>query len=225
MTSETPPVGTLLQATIGPDRSALARPTPIEAREAAAQALQAYLLCLVFIVPGMPQVRFRLNDVRQDWPENFHELNFPAAAITVGAVINDPHNLTPSALEETWHRFERDTVLWKTAEEQIDFVVDVWTTNKPERVAVRAGLQDAFNPTEIRAGIMVQGPHEYYERTVRLTLQSLEGVDGSDTVFSRERQLRAVVRADIDVVQLRKAGALAPQPLLNGDPIAVGRRA
>jgi hypothetical protein len=221
--STAPPVGTLLQAVVGPDRFPLARMSSIDPAKAAALALKAYLECAVFEVAGKPPVRFKLNDVRAEWPESFQELREPAAAITAAVVVEDGHNLSPTALEETLDRFGRGTVLWKTAEQQIDFQVDFWVTNKPEREAVAAALSALFAPTEGRDGIMVQGPHEYYEQTVRLTLVDHQRVDTPESVYERERQLRVTVRADIDVVHLREATLLDLRPSLNGDPVPVAR--
>ncbi len=220
MTSTVPKVGTLLQATVGPDRFPLAAVGSLDPVKAAALALKAYLECAVFVV-GDPPTRFKLKAVRPEWPENFQELEYPAAAITEAVVTQDAHNMAPTALEETLDVFGRGTVLWKTAELPIDFQVDFWLTNKPEREAVAAALQELFSPTELRYGIMVQGPREYFDRTVRFTLQDQERVDTSDTVFARERQLRATVHADIDVVQLRRVVPLLPKPSLDGDPIPV----
>lgn len=218
MTSTVPKVGTLLQAEVGPDRFPLAAVASLDPVKAAALALKAYLECAVFVV-GDPPTRFRLKTVTPEWPENFKELDYPAAAITEAVVTQDAHSMAPTALEETLDVFKRGTVLWKTAELPIDFQVDFWLTNKPEREAVAAALQELFAPTEGRYGIMVQGPHEYFNQTVRFTLQDQQRIDTSDTVFARERELRVTVHADIDVVQLRWVVPLKVRATLDGDPI------
>lgn len=216
-TTKAPPVGTLLHAEVGPSRMPLAKMAELDPREAAAQALAAYLAAGVFLIPGDKpgtDKRFKLNAVKFEWPNPKEPLDYPAAAITSsGPIPNDGHNLTPSMLEDTCDRFGAGTVLWKTAELSIHFQVNFWTTNKPERSAILAGLQEMFAPSEDRYGVIVQGPHEYYERTVRLTLDDHERIDTSDTVFQGERELRVQITADVDVVQLRKVTQLEPRIL------------
>ena len=221
--SDFPPVGTLLHAETGTDRMPLACMAEIDARNAAAEALQAYLRAAVFQIPGVPPARFRLKEVRTEWPEDFTKLEFPAAGITTPVVLHDAHNLSPTALEETHGVFGRDTVLWKTAELAIQFQVDFWCTNKPERTAIMAALPALFSPGEGRYGVIVQGPSNYYGRTVRLTLANHERVDSSETVHSRDRQLRTLIVADIDEVHLRRVSLLQPQVWVDGEPTTLER--
>lgn len=213
-----PPIGTLLQARVGPDRFPVAEMARLDPRNAAAEALAAYLRAAVFLVPGSPDQRFRLNQVLTEWPEDFHQLDQPAAAITSAVVTSGAHNLTPSVVEDSFDRHCPGTVLWKLAELQIQFQVDFWTTSKPERSAIAAAIHGLFAPTESRYGILVQGHPDYYGLPVRLTLDAHQRVDDSGTVFSRDRALRATVIGDIDVVQLRSAVELLPKTFVDGEP-------
>jgi hypothetical protein len=215
--SETPPVGTLLHAEVGVQRMPLAAMAELDPEQAAARALKAYLEAAVFCIAGRTPARFRLNSVKTEWPEDFTKLEYPAAAITTATVANDPHSLVPTCLEETAGQFGRGTVLWKTAELAVRFVVNFWCTNKPERTAIAAALQEMFAPAEDRYGIVVQGPRGYFDQTVRFTLAEHERVDSSLSVEQRERQLRVTILADIAVVQLRRVVELQPSVRLD-DP-------
>lgn len=213
-----PPIGTLLQTTTGRERWPLAEMGKQDAEAAAAETLAAYLRCAVFLVPGTPDVRFRLNQVLTEWPEDFSKLDQPAASLTRQVTIYGAHSLTPTALEDTTDCYGAGTVLWKLAELQVDFQLDFWLTNKPERSAILAALPSLFNPTEVRAGVMLQGSPSYYDRSVRCTLKDHQRVDSSNTVFTRDRELRAGVLADIDVVELRRYVRLEPRLFIDGEP-------
>jgi hypothetical protein len=218
MTQPTPPpVGTLLHATVGVQRMPLARETVLDPARAATETLAAYLRNAVFCVGGAPPAPFRLNAVRPEWPEDFTDLVYPAAGITIPTVTREAHALSPTMLEETFGLFGSETVLWKTAELAIRLQVDFWCTNKPERTAILAALPELFNPSEDRAGIVVQGPREYYDRTVRFSLVETERVDTAVTVEQRDRQLRALVLAEVDEVHLRRAVLMHPTLRLTED--------
>jgi hypothetical protein len=98
----------------------------------------------------------------------------------------------------------------------IRFQVDFWCTNKPERTAIAAAIPAMFAPGEGRYGILVQGPKTYYSRAVRLTLLEHERQDSSESVHSRERALRALILADVDVVHLRQVKPLQPRITVAG---------
>lgn len=204
------PIGTLLHATVGIDRMPLAEEPPVDAARAAGLTLKAYLEQAVFCIPGSPPVRFKLEAVRAEWPEDFTELRYPAAGMTYPTVERGAHALTPTMLEESFGQFGRNTVLWKTAELSIRIQLDFWCSNKPERVAIAAALPALFSPTEDRVGIIVAAGPGYYDREVRFTLLEAERVDTADTVERRDRQLRTLILADIDEVHLRRVVPLQP---------------
>ncbi len=212
-----PKTGTVLQLEPGVQ---LARVAPKSATMAAAEALQAYLLGIVFVVgagkDGL-EVPFHLETVALEWPdaEALKDLKYPSAGITAPTVPHDSHAFAPTPLEDTIDKHGKGTVLWKTDELAIDFQVDFWSTDKPMREAIDAALPALFNLGEGRSGIMVQGPKEYFCQAVRLTLIDHEAIDESDSVFEGSRRLRATVRADIDNVHLRRAVPLDPhiQPI------------
>lgn len=217
--ADPPPTGTLLFATLGVDRTALAAMNALDASDAAALTLAEYLKAAVFRVAGLPEQRFRLKDAIVGWPENFHELEYPTASITAPSVSEEAHSFTPTPLEETLDLYCPGTVLWKTSEEGIRFQVDFWVTDRRERRAISAALGALFAPTEGRYGVMLQGPPEYWSLPIRYTLLSYERLDSSEDVQARQRRLRAEVQADVDVVHLRKAVRFDPRFWVNGEPV------
>jgi len=207
-----PKVGTVLQVEAG---VALARVAAKSATLAAAEALKAYLAGIDFVVGAGKDglaVPFHLEAVALEWPdaEALKTLQYPSAAITTATVPHGSHAFAPTPLEDTIDVHGKGTVLWKTDELQIDFQVDFWCTDRPMREGIDAALPALFNLGEGRSGIMVQGPKEYFCQAVRLTLIEHEVVDEPESVFDGSRRLRALVRADIDNVHLRKAVPFEP---------------
>ncbi len=199
----------------------LAAMNAIDPADAAALALKAYLEAAVFCVPGPPETTFRLERVGIGWPENFEELKYPSCSITSATIQEDAHHLTPSALEETLDQFCPGTVLWKTAELAVNLQVDFWCSDQPTQRAIRAALGALFNPTEGRAGILLQGPREYWDQAIRFSLVSRHRVDSHESAMAKQRRLTVMVLADVDVVHLRKAARLEPRIWLDGEPVVL----
>jgi hypothetical protein len=193
----------------------------IDPQDAAAHTLQAYLEAAVFRVAGTPEQRFRLKRVAIGWPENFEGLEYPTCSLTAPVVQEDAHSLTPTALEETLDRYCPGTVLWKTAEQAITFQCDFWCTDQVEQRAISAALGELFNPTEGRAGILLQGPTDYWDLPIRFTQMSRQRQNSSDSVQARSRRLTVMVLADVDVVQLRRGARLQPRFWVNGEPVVL----
>lgn len=216
-------LGSLLQATIGDRRMPLAASRRMPPWYAASAALGAYLERAVWLVtsdvPGQDRP-FRLNQSIIGWPNEDKELDQPSVSITVISDERQAHNFTPTMLESTWNQFAPNTVLWKTSEREITLQLDFWLTNVPERLAIESGLDEYFCPTEIRRGIMLEGPAEYWSQPIRYYLQSARGseqTDGSDLVLGRNRMLLARVVAHVDDLQLRGAVTLDPRITLSVD--------
>lgn len=209
--------GSLLQATIGPQRMPLAGARRMAPRDAAAEALAVYLERAVWLVPSSVAGQdrpFKLNRVLREWPNEDNELDQPSASIVTISDERQAHNLTPTMLESTFGQFAPNTVLWKVAERELVFQIDFWLTNKPERQAIEAGLDEYFCPTEDRRGILLEGPPEYWSQPIRYRLDTVRGAernDDSSLVLGRNRTLLARVVAHIDDLQLRLAAELDPQ--------------
>lgn len=211
--------GLPLQAVVGPDRFPLVGAPALPPRNAAAEILAAYLRRVEWSSPDVADSvgpggarRWRLNQVLTNWPTSGQPLDYPACSIDEDAVPYEAHALVPTVLEETWNCYGAGTVLWKTAEEVLDFQVDFWTNAEPDREAVEAGLPRVFAPAETRYGVLLSGHPRYFSRPIRATLVDHQRIDSSEDAYLRERRLRATIRVEIDVVHLRATAALEPRP-------------
>jgi hypothetical protein len=214
-------LGTPLQVVVGPDTFPLAAIGTLDPRNAAAEALSAFLRCATFRRGGGVGVGdkpFALERVFAFWPDAKREIEYPSASITDAA--GEPyseHALTPTALEDSWDAYEPGTVLWKTAEAALTFQVDYWCVDDPTREAIAARLPSLFSPDEGRTGLLLAGDPRYFRRPVRATLLEHERIDTEAAVFGRERRLRTTVLCDVDVVHLRCAVELRPRHVLSGE--------
>lgn len=192
-------------------------------RDAAAAALAAYLQNAVWLIPSGvagEDRSFQLTSVLREWPNEDDDLDQPSASITTISDERQAHNLVPTILEDSAGKFGENTVLWKVAEREILFQVDFWLTNKPERQAIESGLDEYFCPTEVRRGIVLEGPPEYWSQPIRFRLDTMRGSersDDSDLVLGRNRLLIARIVAHIDDLQLRLAAQLDPRIYLATD--------
>jgi len=214
--------GTPLYVTTGPDTMPLVSTNTLDARGAAAEVLAAYLRSVRFKRWGgtAPDTEFSLETVNDEWPDSAVQFRAPCATILdEGPQLYEEHSLTPTPLEETWHRFGPNTVLWKTAEAVCRFQVDFWGVDKGTREAISAALPALFNPHETRAGIMLSGEDRYFCRNVRATLNSYQRNDNEEQVWASQRRLTIGIVCEIDVVQLRCGTALVPVVTVDVDPV------
>jgi hypothetical protein len=215
--TEQPSIGTPLQATLGYDRFPLGPAPKLDVRNAAAETLAAYLGGVIFVIAGgkAEDKEFRLSEVLPNWPEADVELKYPSASIDDGPAPYEAHDFVPTMQEDTYNVFCPGTVIWKTGELVVEFQVDFWTNTEATRQAIAAGLPRIFNPTETRSGVLLAGHPDYFHRAVRCTLLDVDRNDGEDSTYDRERRLRTVVKAEIDVVHLRQVSQLAPDVILD----------
>lgn len=185
-------------------------PPTMDARAAAAAAIAAYLFGLEFrkwngdVLTGQVST-FQLRAIRREWPEPNEKLLYPCASIIdYGDVVFDAANFTPVCLEESRDVYGPGTILWKLDELQADFQIDFWTDDAATREAIAAALPGAFAPGE-ETGVILVGPDRYFRETCRATLISHRRDDDSASAYVRERRLRAIVRVQIGVLDLRRA--------------------
>lgn len=188
--------------------------------KAIAEALACYLLAQTFYVrasSGAGVRPFVLESVASEWPDAAEAMRYPAAVLTeVTATSSRSARFVPTPLDETVDVYCPGTVLWKLGETEVLFALDVWTTNDPERDAIRARLPALFAPGETSV-VLLEGPSEYYCLTVRAELEDVTDRDSAATVYAHERRLRAQIRASVDSVELRRATVLSPAVRLTID--------
>lgn len=209
------PLGTPVDVVTGRYTYPLEALGAIDARKAMAETLMAFLGRADFRRAGGTAADdfFNLKRVWSTWPDPRQgDLEYPSASLSDPlSTTYGEHALTPTPLEDTVDVFCAGTVLWKTAEANLDFQVDFWANDEPTRQAIAARLPSLFNPYEDRAGVILSGHPQYFFRRVRATLlNEPRRVDVEAAVYEGERRLLTLVRCDIDVVQLRTAVELNP---------------
>lgn len=200
----------LLQAETGPDAFPTVKVAKISPASAAAHALMAYLGEITF-----GESEFRLANVLDEWPTFGDDFKMPCASVLeMPPDDGDEVQLVPFMLEDTVDCHGPGTVLWKTDEHSLLFQVDFWAQNKLQREAIHAKLDAAFSPTEVRTGVLLKGSPDYWDLSVRATLESVRREDSPSEVKASDRRLRAVVRCDVDAVHLRRVTRLSPRVII-----------
>lgn len=196
----------------------------IDPEQAVSNVIAAYLRTLVFFVNNRrseadpPQVgqKFSFEQVFDEWPEADRELPYPCATVTAaGGGMYSPHSLVPTPVEGTFGLYDKPaalkgSVLWKTAELDTAYQIDVWTRDVAKREAVLARMQSAFAPEEGTSRVMLTGTPSYFNLPVRVSLEpdAISRIDEPEPVYSHERRAIVRVRASVDVVDLRCATLL-----------------
>jgi len=182
----------------------------LDPRQAAAEAIAAYLLSLHFCKWNgadleSPASSFQLRNVQREWPEPNQPLAYPCASIIdLGMSSYEAANLVPVCLENTVDRHGPGTVLWRLSELTADFQVDFFSDDKPTRESIAAALPSAFSPGETY-GVELACSERYYRTSARATLIASLREDDSGTAYVRERRLRTTIRVQIAVLDLRRA--------------------
>jgi len=178
----------------------------MDPRTAMAWALGQVLGGAVFVRPGAeggPPVPFALDCVFDQWPTSQQIRELPCASIVDEQETEmEAHNLVPTILEETRDQFCEGSVLWQDNRAATTLQVDIWAQYNETVSGVISRLPAIFNPSEVRAGILVEVP-EYYCRKVRLTLLNYRPINTAASVFENERRILCRVRAEVDSVHLR----------------------
>lgn len=203
-------IGMPLQADVGTHRFPLAERAGISVRGAAANILASYLEMIEFAVNGR---RFRLDKVLRHWPTDDVELTKPSASIDEGVVITENSQFAPVPIESSADVHGQGTVLWKTGDQSIEFQVDFYASDTSTLDAIASDLHRVFSPTELRFGVMLSGDPCYWHAPIRATLESMDRMYDSDSVFKRDLRLRTSIRCDIDEMHLRQYIRLEPVPV------------
>lgn len=210
---------------IGGGRMPLAAMRQSSPEDAAREALATYLERMVFLIPSAAgNVTFSLNSVTREWANEDEEKDEPCASIVEVTNERQHHHFVPTFRDSSWNLHGPGTVLVKVNERKILFQVDFWVTDKPQRQAIAAALDEYFCPEEGRIGVMIEGPSNYWSEPIRFRLDSMRGaerIDSSESAMVRDRRIIARVVAEIDDLQLRTVSELDPRVSLQteGAPI------
>jgi hypothetical protein len=203
-------------------RHPLAIPNVMGPFDAVSKTLAVYLEGIEFRVNGGDTYDqgFYLNKVLEEFPSSSKDLDYPTASIVErGPAPYAGHSFTPTPLEDTLGTYDslicgeiknQKTVLFKEGEYAGDLQVDFWLATSADRKAVAAALGHLFNPVKERAGVLLKGPPQYYDRNILFTLLDVFRDDTSDTSYQNEFRLRCNVRGESDIVSLRLATLLQP---------------
>jgi hypothetical protein len=210
------------------NRQSFSRKQTLDLQTAMARALARTLGAAVFPGPGnQGEVRFR--QVYEEWPGPNDRHATPAACVRSDQRITYADAMpTPQLLEDTWEPQGRSGLgLYKSAEGECDFQVEVRCASKPERSAVSAGVEELFLPPGVlqnhaagpRYGVLVPMP-EYWGLSVRLSVQSRDPADDAEAAIKNRWEARFLVRAQapkvrLDVVQPFR---LKIVELIDGEP-------
>lgn len=199
----------------------------VDAEQAIQLAVGEYLRGLEFVQTGRAGTRlvaprrFRFVDVFDEWPEPNRALAYPCAALHSPVATYARHALTATTIDASLGRYDgegrRRTVLWKLGELTMDLALDVFASTPGDREAVLARLPSAFAPGEDAARVLLRGSPLYWCLPVRARLLEHRRIDEADAIVAHEYRARALVRADVDVVDLRCATLLDVRTHLTAD--------
>jgi hypothetical protein len=191
----------------------------VDAEQAVAVVLQAYLRSLEFVQtgragPNRVQSRvFKLEDVFEEWPDPNLDMPYPCASLGAATATYQRHSLTPSPLPGSFGVYDEDgkarTALWKLSELVADFQVDTFANTVGDREATIARMPGAFAPAEDTDRVLLSGTPLYWCLPVRARLLEHQRIDEEDPMMANEWRARFVVRCTIEVVELRCANLLS----------------
>lgn len=192
----------------------------VDAEQATALVLQAYLKGLEFIQTGrggetpVAAKKFAFRQVFEEWPDPNTDLPYPCASIESAVGVYERASLTPDALPETFGRYDgakgtARTALWKLAELVCEYQIDVFANSVGDREAMIARMPGAFAPGEDTDRVLLTGTPLYWCLPVRARLLEHARVDEQDPLYANEWRARFKVRTTIEVVELRCANLLS----------------
>lgn len=176
------------------DLQVMTRDYETDARTAITRGLKEYLEQLVVNWPGGRQSKFA--KVFQTWAEPEVPAEYPSAVVyATEPGTYDARNFTPST-EQLADGF----VIRLSAEFVQNVVVEVWTTDPKERVALVKMLEDAFSPVDWMYGFRLELPH-YHNMRATFEPMTMAYDDSADDAQRRYRRVIMVLTAHVAVVR------------------------
>lgn len=190
---------------------------PQDGRTVALSLLAEYITKLEFYRPGglnEAPIKFVVDsrNIYVEWPDNeqwAEPSNFPAVTLLPsGRIKYEAINLTPTMIEDSEDKYGAGTALVLQNDHIETIVVEIMTPNRPERRALKSGLEIAFSPSEDVYGLRLL-MRRYFDRIVMFTLTEGEVIDDENAVRNR-RRLRIYLEMRHNVVQLVNRETLVP---------------
>lgn len=181
----------------------------VDPRGAMLDALKAYVEGIEYLRPGPGGARFRVKpeNVIPEWPDAGFEFEYPSISFGPGAGEDETIGLTPIVDEGSFGVYAPGTAIVQLAEYVERLQVTVWAADRFERRAMLAGLRSAFTPTEGQGCVRLRTTKEYFERVAVFAWESVEVIDGEESVRG-QRRADIYLDARIPVVRLMPFGPL-----------------
>jgi hypothetical protein len=185
---------------------------PLDGRTASLQELGRYLTGLVFCrvgpIGGQPiffSIPLENFYVEEPGPEQ--DLEFPSMVVvgSESGIDGDWGGGTASRiggkvpLDNTLNLFGYNTALVPQGEHEEVVELEVWSTEKPELRGIVAKLEQAFNPTQERSGVLLALPNYYFQTARFVHYGTRWPVEGA--VRNRRKAVLKIWMA-FDVVEL-----------------------
>lgn len=175
-----------------------------DARTAVTRGLAEYLRGLSITAEGGRLCRF--VEVFENWAEPEEVAKYPSAVIyaTEGGTY-DASTLTPKTLEVPG----TTQYIREISELMQPLMLEVWSTDPMERMALVAMLEDALDPHEYMTGLRLALPHYHNQRA---TFEKMNMTYDDSIELAQRRWRRAIFSLNANVTQLRVVGTI---PKLN----------
>ena len=167
-------IGNPFGAVFPPSSVDIAKLPKEDGRTHALRVLALYISELTFYRPGdvdgepLP-FRIPLERIHIEAPDNDVDMVLPCIVFSQEADEEyEQIGLTINLDESTIDKYAPRTVLQIQYDQTETFVIEVWSSKKPERRAIIAGLQTALTPTEYMYGIRFRMP-DYFDQPVVFT--------------------------------------------------------
>jgi hypothetical protein len=187
------------------------------ARKHSLRLLRQYISELTFWRPGgqgRPPISFKIE--RKNFhispPQNFAPVVFPSTGILPGIGDYQATGLGTYYIPESADVYLPGTVLQLSADYNEKFSIELWCTEDAERDAIKAGMEDALNPSEDCAGIRFRMP-DYYNQTCCFVFESSQDVDD----YSGQNRYKALIGMSFYVDVVRLVNKETFEPILSVD--------
>lgn len=203
-------------------RDQYSRSQTVDLETAIAEAVEA-VLSRDFPGPGGDGT-IRIEQFFEDWPSMTDNFIDPSAAVMPNDELKyGPSHPTPVFLEETWEpKGQAGFGLTQISEASREFEVAILTANPATRIALKAGIEAAFQDERgllgllgpgtagatvtapgDRMGVVVQCMPGYWNLPCRLTLLGSRKIDDAGTAAQGKSEVRFRIRAEAPHVVLQ----------------------